>query len=188
MEARAIVALVLGSNAIMGLVNWFVTRMQIKNSENQFEQRIKAQREADEHKRKWEVRSWPLLELRVEVARMAEKLEKIVGFATKVPIINGMPKESDENFKNSQKAIEEWNDYIDSGGFYRVEHMQYDHEIKREAHKILHGYSSAYEGVIAFWNGVGKKEEINKAEDAIRENAHRISALQEKINELLEKL
>jgi len=99
-----------------------------------------------------------------------------------------MPKESDENFKNSQKALEAWNDYIDSGGFYRVEHMQYDHEIKREAHKILHGYSSAYEGVIAFWNGVGKKEEINKAEDAIRENAHRISALQEKINELLEKL
>lgn len=188
MEAGAIVALVLGSNAIMGLVNWFVTRMQIKNSENQFEKRMQAQREADEHKRRWEVKSWPLLELRAEVARMAEKLEKIVGFATKVPIIDGLPLESDGNFKSSEKALEDWNDYVDSGGFYRVEHMQYDHELKREAHKILHGYGSAYEGVLAFWKGERAKEEINKAEAVIKENAHRISALQLKINELLEEL
>ena len=188
MEAWATVALVLGSNAIMAVVNWFVTKGQLNHSERQLGRQMQAQREADEHKRRWEVRSWPLLELRAEVARMAEKLEKIVGFATKVPVIDGLPLESDENFKSSEKALEDWNAYIDSGEFYRVEHIQYDHELKREAHKILHGYSSAYEGIIVFWNGESTKEEINKAEAAIKENAHRISALQLKINELLEKL
>jgi len=188
MEDWVIVALVLGSNAIMGGVNYLMMKKYQKHSEDQLEKRIQAQREADQRNRRWDVRSRPLLELRAEVARMAEKLEKIVGFTTKVPVIDGVPLVSDENYRDGIKAVEDWNAYMDSGEFYRVEHMQYDHELAREAHKILHEYRLAYEGIIAFWNGKSTEEEINKAEAAIKGNATRISTLQSRINGMLEEL
>jgi len=188
MKAGAIVALVLGSNAIMGLVNWFVTRMQIKNSENQLEKRLQAQREEYQHRQRWDSRSQPLLELRAAIARMAEKFEKIVGYATQVQVNAGVPLESDANLKNLERAEEDWNDYIDSGEFYRVEHLQYEHELKAEAHKILSDYKLAYFGILAFWRGEGTEAEVRKAESAITRNAKRVSALQSRINELLEEL
>lgn len=188
MEAWAIVALVLGSDAIILLGNWLLMKRQVKHSEDEFEKRIQAQREEYQHRQRWDVRSKPLLELRAEVASMAEKLEKIVSFAARVPLVDGVPLESDDNFKDAEKALEEWNAYIDSGEFYRVEHMQYDLEIAREAHKILHEYILAYGGVMEFWNGRGKEDEIHKAEDAIKGNARRISTLQSRINGLLEEL
>lgn len=162
--------------------------MQIQSSEQRLEKQLKAQREADKRERQREVRDEPLVKLRDELARMAEKLEKIVAFAARVPVIDGVPLESDENFKDAEKAIDDWNEYIDSGDFYRVEHMQYDHELAREAHKILHEYRLAYEGVIAFWNGGSKENEIHKAEAAIKGNATRISTLQSRINGMLEEL
>jgi len=188
MEAGAIVALVLGSNAIMGAVNYVMMKRQLKHSEDQLEKRMQAQREADQHNRMWEVRNRPLLEMRAELARMAEKFEKIVGYATQVKVIDGVPLESDENFKNVEKAVDEWNAYIDSGDFYRVEHMQYEHEIKAEAHRILSDYKEAFFGVVEFWSVESKEEEISKAKDAIKGNAKRVSTLQSRINELLEKL
>ena len=188
MEAGAIVALVLGSNAIMGLVNWFVTRMQIKNSEKQLEKRLQAQREEYQHRQRWDSRSQPLLAMRAEIARMAEKFEKIVGYATQVQVNDRVPIESDANLKNLEKAEEDWNHYIDSGEFYRVEHLQYEHELKAEAHRILSDYKLAYFGVLEFWRGEGTGEEISKAEAAVTRNSKRVSALQSRINELLENL
>jgi len=188
MEAWATIALVLGSNAIMGVVNWLTTRMQIKNSEKQLEKRLQAQREEYQHRQKWDSRSKPLMELRAEIARMAEKFERIVGYATQVQVRDGVPLESDANLKNLEKAEEDWNEYIDSGEFYRVEHLQYEHELKAEAHRILSDYKLAYFDVLAFWRSEGTEEKVHKAKAAITRNAKRVSALQSRINELLENL
>ena len=184
----AIVALVVGTNLVTALLALLGTRKQLEHSDKRLEKQLEAQREADQHNRRWDVRSRPLLELRAEIARMAEKLEKIVGYATQVQVIDGVPLESDENFKDAGKALEDWNAYIDSGEFYRVEHIQYEHELEAEAHRILSDYNLAYLGVVAFWRGESTEEEIRKAEAAITRNAKRVSALQSRINGLLEEL
>ena len=189
MEDWVIVALVLGSNAIMGAVNWFTTRMQIKNSENQLEKRVQAEREADQRNRRWDVRSQPLLRLRAEIASMAVKLQTSVDLATQV--IDGVTQSPDKARKDLEKSVKEWDAYIKSGEFYRVLHMQYDHDLKGEAHRILIGYQSAYMGVIAFWRGGNEDEKIEKiseAKDILKRNTVRISAVQSKISELLEEL
>jgi hypothetical protein len=186
MEGGAIVALVLGSNAIMGLVNWFVTRMQIKNSEKQFEERMQAQREADEHSRRWVVRSQPLVKLREELAVMAERFEDMVDLA--IQVAGGAPLSLKKSSDDLNKAVERWDRYLQSGEFYQAVHMQYNYELKREAHQILLDYASAYKGIWPFLKGGGGEGKIDEAGDVIGRNAKKIAEVQSDINKLLEGL
>jgi len=188
METWAIVVLVVGTNLVTALLALLGTKRQLEHSDKRLEKQLEAEREAVQRNRRWVVRSQPLLALREELARMTERIERVVGFAMQVPVIDGVPQESDENFKNAEKALEDWNAYIDSGEFYRVVHMQYEHKLKAEAHKILVDHHLAYSGVLAFWNRESTEKEIDGAKDAIKRNAKSVSALQLRINGLLEEL
>jgi len=66
MEAWAIVALVLGTNLIQGLLTFFINKKQMKHSEKQLERQIAAQSDKNSLERRRDVRSQPLLELRTE--------------------------------------------------------------------------------------------------------------------------
>jgi len=186
MEDWATIALVLGSNAIMGAVNWLMMKRQLKHSGDQLEKQLQAQRETDQHNRRWETRSQPLMKLRGELAHMAEKLEFLVDLATQV--IEGVDPNIDKRIDELEKAAKNWEAYLNSGEFYQALHMQYDHELKVAAHKISLDYQSAYVGVMAYWRGGKADEKIREARTVMKNNAARIAAVQLKINTLLEEL
>ena len=189
MEAGAIVALVLGSNAIIFLGNWLLVKKQLKHYETQLEKQLEAQREADKHKRQWEVRDEPLVKLRDELAKMAEKLSTTIDLATQVT--DEVTPQSDRVIKDLNKAVKEWDEYMKSGEFEKTLHMQYDHNLKKEAHGIFWDYQSAFKGIRETWLGRKEKkldEEISKAKDVIRENALKVSEIQLKIINIREGL
>jgi len=194
MEDWATVDLVLGSNGIMGAVDWLVTKRQIKHSEDQFEKQMQAKREVDKHNRRWEVRSEPLMKLRDELACMAEKFEGLVDFATQV--IEGVSIKKEKIIKKREegviehleKAAKEWEEYFYNGKFHQALHMQYDYSLKFEAHEIFFDYQSAYTGLYPFLSSRKADEKVGEAKDVIRKNNVRISEVQSKIDELLEEL
>ena len=186
METWAIVTIVLGTNLITNLLTWFLTNRQLTHSDKRLERQLETQREADQHNRRWDVRSQPLLKLRAEIARMAEKLEFSVDLATQV--IGEVTPNPDKTSKDLEKAAKDWDAYISSGEFYQTLHMQYDHKLKVEAHEILRDYQSAYKSIAAVWHGGKADEAIREAKDVMKRNAVKISEVQLKINELLEEL
>jgi hypothetical protein len=186
MEAWATVALVLGSNAIMGVVNWLTTRMQVKNSANELEKRLQAQRQEYKHRQRWDSRRDPLIRLREELASMADKLERLVYLATEV--IEGVVPDLDRKTKELEKVGKNWEAYVDSGAFNRALHMQYDSELKGEARAISGDYEAAFVDVMAYWRGGQADAKIREAQDVIRNNAVKIVAVQSKTNRLLDEL
>lgn len=182
MEAWAIVTLVLGSNAIMGLVNWFVTKMQIKNSMEELEKRLKAQEKADKRERRREVRSQPLLKLRGELARMAGKGNKVAS------MVDLSSKEAPEEFR---MALEDWSNYMASGEFEQVLFMQYDFELVCKADNIRLCYDIARIQLEVYWDlsdGDEKRGYHDKVKEAIADNEVNVSKVQSEINKLLEEL
>lgn len=185
MEAWATVALVLGSNGIMGLVNWFTTRMQIENSENQLEKRLKAQRETDKRERGREVRSEPLLKLRSELARMAGKGAKVGSMMV------SFGKEAPEEFV---RALADWGAYMESGEFEQVLFMQYDLELVLDAENIRLDYEVARYRFEVYWNLSDedkkdkKKKYYDEAIERIKSNRSKVVAVQSRITKLLEAL
>lgn len=186
METWATVVIVLGTNLITSLSTWFLTNRQLKHSDKQLERQLEAQRVANQHNRRWDVRSQSLLKLRAELARMAQKLQRLVDLATQV--IEGVNPNPDKTLKDLEKAAKDWDAYISGGEFYQAIHMQYDNELQAETHKILLDYQSAYSGVMAYWLGGNADEKLREARAVIQRNAARIPAVQSKINELLEEL
>lgn len=186
METWAIVVLVVGTNLGTALLALLGIKKQLKHSDNRFAKELEAKREADEHNRKWVVRSQPLLKLREEIAHMAERLEFSVDLA--IQVIEGVTPNQDKIERQLEKTVEEWSEYIGSGDLYKALHMQYQHELKVEGHKIVQNYQSTYKGIMVFWRGGKADEEIRKANDILRNNSREVSAFQSKINELLEAL
>ena len=186
METWAIVVLVVGTNLGTALLALLGTKKQLKHADKRLEKQLEAQREADQRERNWDVRSQPLLKLREELASMAEKLESSIVLASQVT--DKVTPESDKIFEALGKAVEAWDAYIESGKFYQTLHMQYDHELKVEAQKIFLDYQSTYSSIVAFRHSKEQSEVIRAAKDTVRENAAKISAVQSKINELLEGL
>jgi len=167
MENWVIVALVLGSNAIMGAVNWLMMKRQLEHSDGHLEKRMLAEKEARKHERQQTVRSEPLLQLRAELSHMVEKLEAMVDYA--IQIIDGVSPFPDKTRVSLNKAVEGWNAYLESGEFYQALHMQYDHQLKLEANDIFRDYQSAYLDIMPFLEG-GKGDEKNRAaRDVIKE-------------------
>jgi hypothetical protein len=186
MEIWAIVVLVVGTNLGTALIALLGNKMQLDNAEKRLEKQLKAQREENQHERSWIVRSQPLLKMRAEIARMAQKLEASIDLATRFDD-KGTP-ESDKMFEAIGKAVQEWGDYINSGEFHQTLHMQYDYKLKVEANKIFLDYDSGYESMRTSWNSKNRGEVIREAEDVIKRNAVRISEVQLKINGMLEEL
>jgi len=186
METWAIVVLVVGTNLGTALLALLGIKKQLKYSDKRFAKELEAKREADAHNRKWVVRSEPLLRLRKELAIMAERFEDMVDLATQVA--GGVSISSKKTSDGLDKAVKAWDNYFQSGEFYQAVHMQYNSELKREAHQILLDYASAYIGIAPFLNGGGGDEKISEAKAVIQRNADKISKVQSKINELLEEL
>ena len=186
METWAIVVLVVGTNLGTALLWLLGIKKQLKYSDKRFAKEMEAKREADEHNRRWVVRSQPLLRLREELAIMAERFEDMVDLATQVA--GGVSLSSKKASDDLNKAVETWDKYFQSGKFFQAVHMQYNYELKREANQILLDYESAFKGIWPFLNGGGEDEKINEAKDVIRKNAKKITEVQSKINEVLEEL
>ena len=186
METWAIVILVVGTNLGTALLALLGIKKQLKHSDKRFAKELEAKREADEHNRKWVVRSQPLLELRTELALMTQKLEDLVNWAGQV--VEGVTPNQDKIKKILEGAAKDFNAYLTSGKFYQAVRMQYDDDLKAEAHKIFLDYQSAYSGVIAFWQGGDASKKIREANDLLARNGAKVTAVQSKINELLEGL
>jgi hypothetical protein len=186
METWAIVVLVVGTNLGTALLWLLGIKKQLKHSDKRFGKEMETKREEDEHKRKWVVRSEPLLKLREELAVMAERFEDMVELA--VQVAGGAVLSIEKADEDLKKAVEAWDKYFQSGKFYQAIHMQYNYELKKEAHEILLYYASGYREIWPFLSGGSDDEGINRGKEVIRRNAKRISAVQLRINELLEKL
>jgi len=174
--------------AIMGAVSWFTADRQIKNSREQFKMHLVAEKEVDRRGRQREVRDEPLLKLRDELARMSGMLRRAVDL--EIQFGEEVTGEADEILKELEEAVKEFDAYLKSGEFFRTLCMQYDYEIRFEAHDILMDYQSAYNGIREVWSG-GKKERaeaIKKAIDVVQQNDVRVSELQSKIMEQREEL
>ena len=68
MQVWDVVALVLGSNFIMGVVTFFATKIQVKHSDKRLEKELERQREVDARTWRREVEGKPLFNLREELA------------------------------------------------------------------------------------------------------------------------
>lgn len=186
METWATVVIVLASNAIIAGVSLLATRKQIKHSEERFKMEFEAEKEADKRKRQREVRDEPLVKLRDELARMAEKLRTAIDLATQVT--DEVTQDSDKTIKDLDRAVKEWDDYIKSGDFWRTLNMQYDDDIKGEAHDIFWDYQSTFKSIKKAWSleKKNKDELISKVIGDVQRNDVRVSEVQLKIIKLRE--
>jgi len=187
MEAWAIVALVLGSDAIILLGNWLLMKRQVKHSEGQLERQLQAKREADKHERKREVRNEPLLKLRSELARMAAKGEKVASMVINLPF-STEGKEPIEKFK---VALADWNTYMAGGEFQKVLFMQYDFVLVGKVDAIKSEYEGARYRLGTYGNWLAdpdKEKEYVEALNVVERNRSKIAEVQSEINKLLEEL
>ncbi len=102
METWAIVTLVLGASAISSLLTFFITKMQVRHSDERLEKELARQREADYHQWQRKVRSEPLLKLRDALAIMTTRLHTLVT-NTQLPRNQSVITE-----KEQQRALEDW--------------------------------------------------------------------------------
>jgi hypothetical protein len=208
METWVIVALVLGSNAIMGVVNWLMVKRQLKHSENQLEKQLQAQKEASKRERQQAIRSEPLLKLRAELAHMAAKGERVVDLAksTVYKVYHDLEfqgwTETEQVSNELTEALDDWNTYMASGEFQQVLFMQYDVKLVERVNDIRDEYNLARHGLnITPWAGwleldeEAKKQNVKAIEqrihrdiDVIIRNRERIAEVQSDINKLLEEL
>ncbi len=140
MSTWATVVLVLGSNIIVALSTFFITKMQVRSSDRRFEKELARAREENQQKRCWEVRSKPLLELRDELALMATKGQKLATTATLLHtnIGTGLNEEQIKGLLDT--ASNEWNAYVHSGVFEQVLFTVDDKEIAEKAEQIRSDY------------------------------------------------
>ena len=186
-----ILALVLGSNGIVLAGSYLTMKKQLKHSNEQLDKQLQDQREVDKHERNWNVRSEPLLRLRGELARMAQVSESAVNLATQFTREAGVGRKRDRIGEMLAKAVKAWDDCVWGGELYRTLHMQYDDKMKGEVHRIYLDYHSAYRVLCGFWdseNSESRNQAISQAKEVMKENAKKVSRVQERINELLEGL
>ncbi len=178
METWATVALVIGSNIVVALSTFFVTKIQVSHSDKRLEKELARARETDYHQRQREVRGEPLLRLRDEFARMVAKLHTLVANAQLLP---------DESFdakkeKQRQRTLGNWRDYLTSGDLLPSLFLQYDEEIIGRVKGIRELYLSLVNYALEFHEYLADLKKIpQRIEDSIR-------GIQELINQKLEEL
>jgi len=143
METWAIVTLVLGTSALSSLLTFFITKMQVRHSDRRFEKELERAREADDHQRRWEVESDPLLKLKAELARMASKLDKLAVSAHQLH--TRFNKTEEQAKEELEEALNDWNNYISSDDLRQVLSIQHDVEIVNLVKKIRNEYLESYE-------------------------------------------
>ncbi len=179
MEVWDVVALVLGSNFIMALATYLTTKMQIKNSAKKFEIELGRAIDVENRKRKWEVRSEPLLKLRIELADMAMKQERVVYAAQGKAI-----KTSEEMKSELSEAIKDWTAHIQD--YQRNIYLQYDTEIVNMVKEIMGNYHKVI--IDTMENDKISLEKFSQVLKSCEKNEKKIIEAQELINKRLEEL
>jgi hypothetical protein len=184
MEIWDVVTLVLGSNAVIALSSFFLTKYQISQSYKRFEKELQIANEKEQRQRRREVRSEPLLKLRETLALMATKLQILV---TNTQLSsNQSPTTEEAEKKKSQQALDNWRDYVTSGDFLPTLNLQYDTEITHLIEPIENGYLLLFEYALD-WKNLREGEQ--KAFRDISLNTNKmIPEVQELINKRLEEL
>lgn len=180
----ATVLIVLGTCFITNFLTWFLTKRQVAHS----------------------VKSEPLMKLRIELARMAAKGERVVSLTKSMMSQEYMDSEYQGWLKDGQvsnelkEAMGDWNTYMASGEFQQVLFMQYDVKLVEKVEEIKDDYDLVrYAMNISPWFGwldeeakdkeiEAIKQEISKNIDVIIRNRERIAKVQLEISKLLEKL
>jgi len=184
METWAIVALVLGASAISALLTFFITKMQVRHSDKRLEMELERAREADERRRRWEVRGEILLRLRSELAIMAVKLDDLVASAQRTHTrLGGTQEEVEEKL---HKAVDDWNTYLANGGMAQTLFIQYDTELVNRVEEIRKDYQQAYFHNLNFRDS--NAEDMKEAFNIFEKNKARIIKAQALINRKLEEL
>ena len=185
METWATVALVLGSNIIVALSTFSITKMQVRSSDRHFEKELARQREVDERQRRWEVRGEPLLKLRHELANMATKQDKLVAAASRQHTrIGGGTDE--EARRELQVAMDDWNAYVTSGDFAQTLLIQYDTDLVKQVEEIRRDYQKSY--FYHLYYQQMDEEKLLEAMMVFEKNRTKIVEVQELINKRLEEL
>jgi len=192
METWATVALVLGSNIVIALATFFTTRYQVRHSDWRFqvEQSLSQQRELEGRQRELrerrrEIRGEPLLKLRTELARMANKQDKLVAAASRQHT-NIVGVTSEEAKRELQVAVEDWNAYMTSGDFAQTLLIQYDTDLVSQVEEIRKDYQTSY-----FYHLYYQQMDAEKLLEAMKvseRNRTKIVEVQELINKRLEEL
>jgi len=191
METWATVALVLGSNIIIALATFFTTKYQVSHSDRRFQVELQIAQQRDiqainreARERRREIRSEPLLKLRNELARMANKQDKLVAAASRQHTrIGGTNEEAKGEL---QAAIEDWNAYVVSGDFAQTVLIQYDTDLVNQTEEIRQDYQKSY-----FYHLYYQQMDAEKLLEAMKvfeRNRTKIVEVQELINKRLEEL
>jgi len=179
MEIKDVIYLVLGSNFIIALATfittYLTTKMQMKNSDERFKIELGRAIDVENKKRKWEVRSSPLLKLREELAVMATKSDIIVNLSKKIHELTNI-QEKEEAHKKLIANLNEWYKYVESGALKQATYFQYDEELFNKFMEIINLYSTTY-------NAINYKNEIPD-----KKIWPEVVKLQELINKKLEEL
>jgi hypothetical protein len=137
------------------------------------------QKEINEIEWRRKVRSEPLLKLRNELAKMANKQNSLViaaqGAAIKTP---------DSLANEISQEFQDWSAHISD---YQVSlYIQYDKEIVEVVEKIMSSYQKSWIETLS--NGKTSLDKLNKAMKTSKTNQTRIIEAQELINSRLEEL
>lgn len=184
METWAILVLVIVLNVITVLSSYFLTKMQVSHSDKRFEKELERNREEAKQKRRWEVRSEPLLKLRAELAIMASKQDRVVASAHKLHTRFGMTEE--EAKKELQENADDINAYVSSGSFTQTLFMQCDKELIDRVEEIIKDYRASFFNALYFKEL--KATEVGEAMKVFERNRDRIIGVQELISKRLEEL
>jgi len=184
METWAIVTLVLGSNIIIALSTFFATKMQVRHSDQRFEKELERAREVDYRQRRRQIRGEPLLKLRAELARMANKQNRLVHARHMQHTRFGFTDE--EARQILQDAIVDWNSYVSSGTWLEALFTLDDAELIDRLGDILRGYTESYVSAIHYKDL--KATELGEAMKVFERNKTKIIEVQSLINKRLEEL
>jgi len=184
-ETWAIVTLVLGASAISSLLTFFITKMQVSHSDKRLEKQLESAREADYQQRKREVRGEPLRRLRVELATMATKLEKLAKQGKSFTV----PAKTEEQEKEALKRAEsEWHNYVEGDCLEKVLYSQSDAEVINRVREIRNEYLDTYDTVVTYGKELSYTEFGKAARAAEEEIRPKVAEVQELISKRLEEL
>jgi hypothetical protein len=142
---------------------------------------LEQQSELDSRHWKREVRSEPLLRLRTELARMANKQDKLVAVVYK---------QYSKRFafleEELKETLDDSNSYLASGDFANALFTLDNAEIVHKAREILTNYQESLMEATSF--SKLKKEERIKALESIETNREKVIETQALINKRLEEL
>ena len=146
---------------------------------------LEQQRELDTRQWRREFRGKPLLKLREELAKMANKQDKLVAAASRqhTRIGGGTGEEAK---KELQDAADDWNVYLTSGDFAQALLMQYDTNLVNQAKEIREDYQRSF--FYHLYYQQMDEEKLSEAMKIIEKNLNKIVEVQELINKRLEEL